>query len=403
MDLSYGEEIESFREEVKTFLSSNWPPAEGGDKAEQLQAFRLKATDAGYLNRGVPKQYGGSEQAPDSLKGSVIGEEFRRARAPMEPAGIGTMMLVPTLLDRGEAWQKEKFVRATIQGELGWCQGYSEPGSGSDLASLKTKGELVGDEWVINGQKIWTSSAVEADYMFCLVRTEPEAKKHAGISYLLIDMKQPGIDVRPLKQMTGSSEFNEVFLNDVRTPKDWIVGKRGEGWLVSRTTLKHERAGIGAAGQSVALLQGLVALARERKLNGRPAIEDTEIRRKLAELEGYVRSHQYSSYLQMTKDLKGENPGVIQLMTKINSTNMGHMVAKLAMEILGDDGLAAPSSEGLMSLRGGDAGSAGRWISQYMSSLGVAIAGGTANVQRNVIAERGFGLPRDAAANKSSK
>ena len=403
MDLSYGEEIESFREEVKSFLSSNWPPAEGGDKAEQLQAFRLKATDAGYLNRGVPKQYGGSEQAPDSLKGSVIGEEFRRARAPMEPAGIGTMMLVPTLLDRGEAWQKEKFVRATIQGELGWCQGYSEPGSGSDLASLKTKGELVGDEWVINGQKIWTSSAVEADYMFCLVRTEPEAKKHAGISYLLIDMKQPGIDVRPLKQMTGSSEFNEVFLNDVRTPKDWIVGNRGEGWLVSRTTLKHERAGIGAAGQSVALLQGLVALARERKLNGRPAIEDTEIRRKLAELEGYVRAHQYSSYLQMTKDLKGENPGVIQLMTKINSTNMGHMVAKLAMEILGDDGLAAPSSEGLMSLRGGDAGSAGRWISQYMSSLGVAIAGGTANVQRNVIAERGFGLPRDAAANKSSK
>jgi alkylation response protein AidB-like acyl-CoA dehydrogenase len=403
MDLSYGEEIESFREEVKSFLSSNWPPAEGGDKAEQLQAFRLKATDAGYLNRGVPKQYGGSEQAPDSLKGSVIGEEFRRARAPMEPAGIGTMMLVPTLLDRGEEWQKEKFVRATIQGELGWCQGYSEPGSGSDLASLKTKGELVGDEWVINGQKIWTSSAVEADYMFCLVRTEPEAKKHAGISYLLIDMKQPGIDVRPLKQMTGSSEFNEVFLNDVRTPKDWIVGNRGEGWLVSRTTLKHERAGIGAAGQSVALLQGLVALARERKLNGRPAIEDTEIRRKLAELEGYVRAHQYSSYLQMTKDLKGENPGVIQLMTKINSTNMGHMVAKLAMEILGDDGLAAPSSEGLMSLRGGDAGSAGRWISQYMSSLGVAIAGGTANVQRNVIAERGFGLPRDAAANKSSK
>jgi len=403
MDLSYGEEIESFREEVKSFLSSNWPPAEGGDKAEQLQAFRLKATDAGYLNRGVPKQYGGSEQAPDSLKGSVIGEEFRRARAPMEPPGIGTMMLVPTLLDRGEEWQKEKFVRATIQGELGWCQGYSEPGSGSDLASLKTKGELVGDEWVINGQKIWTSSAVEADYMFCLVRTEPEAKKHAGISYLLIDMKQPGIDVRPLKQMTGSSEFNEVFLNDVRTPKDWIVGNRGEGWLVSRTTLKHERAGIGAAGQSVALLQGLVALARERKLNGRPAIEDTEIRRKLAELEGYVRAHQYSSYLQMTKDLKGENPGVIQLMTKINSTNMGHMVAKLAMEILGDDGLAAPSSEGLMSLRGGDAGSAGRWISQYMSSLGVAIAGGTANVQRNVIAERGFGLPRDAAANKSSK
>ena len=163
------------------------------------------------------------------------------------PRGIGTMMLVPTLLERGEEWQKEKWVGPTILGEVVWCQGYSEPGSGSDLASLKTRGVLDGDEWVINGQKIWTSGAHRADYMFCLVRTEPEAQKHAGISYLLIDMKQPGIDVRPLKQMTGTAEFNEVFLNDVRTPKDWIVGKRGEGWLVSRTTLKHERNSIGDA------------------------------------------------------------------------------------------------------------------------------------------------------------
>ncbi len=130
------------------------------------------------------------------------------------------MMLVPTLLDRGEEWQKEKFVRATVMGEIAWCQGYSEPGSGSDLASLKTRGELVGDEWVINGQKIWTSSAHEADFMFCLVRTEPEAKKHAGISYLLIDMKQPGIDVRPLREMTGGAMFNEVFFNDVKTPEE---------------------------------------------------------------------------------------------------------------------------------------------------------------------------------------
>ena len=319
----------------------------------------------------------------------------------MEPRGIGTMMLVPTLLERGTDWQKEKFVQGTIQGEISWCQGYSEPGSGSDLASLKTRGELVDGEWVINGQKIWTSSAVEADYMFCLVRTEPEAKKHAGISYLLIDMKQPGIDVRPLKQMTGSSEFNEVFFNDVRTPEDWIVGKRGEGWLVSRTTLKHERNGIGAAAQSVNLLQALVGLAKERKLDGRPAIEDPSIRRGLAELEGYIRAHQYSGYLQMTKDLKGESAGVMQLMNKINSTNIGHMVSKLAMEILGEDGLVAPSTMGVMGLMGKGASSPANWVAQYMSSIGVAIAGGTANIQRNVIAERGFGLPRDAAANAS--
>jgi len=401
MDLSYGEELEAFRGEVQAFLADNWPPQGDGNREEQTKAFRRKATDAGYLNRHIPKQYGGSEQAPDSMKGAVISEEFTKARAPMEPRGIGTMMLVPTLLERGEEWMKEKWVQATIEGDITWCQGYSEPGSGSDLASLKTKGELVDGNWVINGQKIWTSSAVEADFMFCLVRTEPDAAKHAGISYILIDMKQPGIDVRPLKQMTGSAEFNEVFFNDVKTPEDWIVGNRGEGWLVSRTTLKHERNGIGAAGQVVNTFKGLVKLAREKKIDGKPAIEDPSIRRGLAELEGYVKSHQYSGFLQMTKDLKGEAAGVIQLMNKVNSTNMGHMVAKLAMEILGDDGIAAPNGRGMMGIASGDTDVDGLWVAQYMSSLGVAIAGGTANIQKNVIAERGFGLPRDAAAQSS--
>ena len=400
MDLSYGEEVEAFRGEVKAFLAANWPPKDDGkSKEEQARAFRREAIGAGYLNRHIPKKYGGSEQEPDSMKGTVISEEFAQARAPMEPRGIGTMMLVPTLLERGEEWMKDKWVQATIEGDITWCQGYSEPGSGSDLASLKTKGEIVGDEWVINGQKIWTSGASTADFMFILVRTEPDAKKHAGISYLLVDMKQPGIDVRPLKQMTGSAEFNEVFLSDVKTPKDWIVGNRGEGWLVSRTTLKHERNSIGAASQTLRLLDSLVDLARERKIDGKPAIEDPTIRRGLVELEGFVRSHQYSGFIQMSKGLKGENPGVIGLMNKISSTNMGHMVSKLAMEILGDEGLAAPAQVGL-GMAGGQATTAA-WISQYMSSLGVAIAGGTANIQRNVIAERGFALPRDAAANKS--
>ena len=402
MDLSYGAEMEAFRGEVEAFLEEHWPVrGEGakGSKAEQIQRFRERAIERGYLCRAIPKKYGGSEQPPDALRGQVIREAFEAARAPMEPRGIGTMMLVPTLLERGEEWQKEKWVGPTIRGEITWCQGYSEPGSGSDLASLKTRGELDGDEWVINGQKIWTSGAQHADYMFCLVRTEPEAKKHAGISYLLIDMKQPGIDVRPLRQMTGSAEFNEVFLNDVRTPKDWIVGERGEGWIVSRTTLKHERNSIGAATQSLGLLQGLVDLAKKRKIDGVPAIEDPAIRRGLVEIEGYVRAHQYSGYLQMTKGLKNESPGVLGLMNKLNSTNIGDRVAKLAMEILADDGMLAPSDRGLGLSSAGS--SASTWISQYMASLGIAIAGGTANIQRNVIAERGLGLPRDAAANRS--
>jgi alkylation response protein AidB-like acyl-CoA dehydrogenase len=402
MDLSYGSEMEEFRREVKGFLGANWPPTKDAAKssrADQVQGFRESAIAQGYLCRNIPKQYGGSEQPADALRGQVIREEFDAADAPMEPRGIGTMMLVPTLLDRGEEWQKEKFVGPTIRGEITWCQGYSEPGSGSDLASLMTKGEIDGDDWVINGQKIWTSGAQRADYMFCLVRTEPDARKHAGISYLLIDMKTPGIDVRPLRQMTGSSEFNEVFLNDVRTPKDWIVGNRGEGWLVSRTTLKHERNSIGGATQTLNLLNTLVDLAKLRRIDGRPAIEDPGVRRELIEIEGYVRSHQYSGFLQMTKGLKGENAGVIQLMNKLISTNIGHKVTRLAMELLGDDGLLAPHDSGL-GLTAQGTSTAG-WISQSMASVGVAIAGGTANIQRNVIAERGLGLPRDAAANRS--
>jgi len=401
MDLSYGTEMEGYREEVKAFLEANWPLS--GEEAElsaekQASLFRERAISAGYLYRNIPRQYGGSEQEADVLKAQIIREEFGRKWAPQEARGIGTMMLVPTLLERGEEWQKEKFVRPTITGEVTWCQGYSEPGSGSDLASLKTKGELQGDEWVINGQKIWTSGAHLADYMFCLVRTEPEESKHAGISYLLIDMKQPGIDVRPLRMMTGSADFNEVFFNDVRTPADWIVGKRGEGWLVSRTTLKHERNSIGAAQQTRVALKGLISLAKKSEVNGRPALEDHGIRQKLAEIEGYVKAHQYSGYRQLTKDAKGEEAGLITMMMKLFSTEIGHKSAELSMELLAEEGLLSAGNAEL----GVQAKDSQGWIGRYMYSLGIAVAGGTANIQRNVIAERGLGLPRDAAADRSS-
>ncbi len=402
MDLSYGSEYESFRNEVQAFLESEWP-LQGDDAkkslGEQATQFRKTAIEAGYLARAIPKAYGGSEQEADPLKGQIIREEFSRARAPMDPPGIGTMMLVPTLIDRGEEWQKQKFVPGTMLGDISWCQGYSEPGSGSDLASLKTRGELVGDEWVINGQKIWTSGAQHADYMFCLVRTEPDAQKHAGISYLLIDMKQPGIDVRPLRQMTGGADFNEVFLTDVRTPADWIVGKRGEGWLVSRTTLKHERNSIGNAAMAESMFRGLVRLAKDRTRNGKPAIEDPEIRQRLATLEGYVQAHKYSGYRQLTANLRGEEVGLIGLMNKLHSTNIGQEVSRIALDLLGDDGLVDPSTG--TRLLGRAPAEAGGWIAQTMSSLGVAIAGGTANIQRNVIAERGLGLPRDVFAQQS--
>ena len=396
MDLSYGPEYDEFRGEVNAFLDAQWP-LKGAEAElglhEQAVAFRKKGIAAGYLARNIPKKYGGSEQESDALRGQVIREEFGRARAPMDAVGIGTMMLVPTLLDRGAEWQKEKWIEDTFLGNVSWCQGYSEPGSGSDLASLKTKAEIDGDDWVINGQKIWTTGALQADFMFILCRTEPEEKKHGGISYLLLDMKQPSIDIRPLRQMTGGGDFNQVFFTDARTPKDWIVGKRGEGWLVSRTTLKHERNSIGNAAQSEAVFRGLLNLAKESTIDGKPAIENPAIRQRLATLEGYVQSHKYSGYRQLTSGLRDEDAGILQFMNKLNSTNIGQEVAKIAIDLIGDGALTDPS-QGQRGMYGAAQNSAG-WVGQYMSSLGIAIAGGTANIQRNVIAERGLGLPRD--------
>jgi len=402
MDLSYGERYEALRREVRGFLEAGWP-LRGREaelpKREQTFLFRRRAIEAGYLARSIPKRYGGSEQPADPLAAQVIREEFARRRAPAEARGIGTMMLVPTLLDRGEEWQKEKWIPKTVLGETLWCQGYSEPGSGSDLASLRTRAERVGDEWVIHGQKIWTSDAQRADFMFCLCRTEPGAPKHAGISYLLIDMKQPGIEVRPLRQMTGSADFNEVFFDGARTPHDWIVGKRGEGWLVSRTTLKHERNSIGNADLARMQFDALVALAREARRDGRPASECPDVRQRLARIEGYVQSHLYSGYRQLTDELRGRGPGALALMTKLNYTNIGQEIAKLALDLLGDGGLADPT--GHEREPGEPPQGAEGWLIHYMASLGVAIAGGTANIQRNVIAERGLGLPRDAFAQRS--
>lgn len=401
VDLDYGTEVESFREEVRAFLEEHWPPS--GAEAELPRArgaalFRERAVERGYLYRHIPKRYGGSEQPPDVLKAQVIREELAAKRAPREDSRIGTSLLVPTLLEHGTEWQREKFIKPTLGGEITWCQGYSEPGAGSDLASVQTRGELVGGEWVINGQKVWTSDAHIADYMFCLTRTEPDAPKHAGISYLLIDMKQPGVDVRPLRMLTGGSDFNEVFLNDVRTPEDWIVGERGAGWSVSRTTLKHERNLVGSATKTREGLARIVQLARDTELDGKPAIEDENIRQRLAELEGFVMAHQCSGYRQLTHGAKGEDAGLITVIAKLYASEIGHRIADIVIDLLGEDAILAADGTGLFGKPRTHHG----WVAHYMASLGVAIAGGTSNIQRNVIAERGLGLPRDAAADRST-
>ncbi len=396
MELGYGTQHEAFREQVCAFLRGHWPPREtdaASASPEQIRSFRRAAIDAGYLYRNIPRRYGGSEQEPDILAAQIIREEFSAVRAPTELTGQGPQMLAPTLLERGSEWQKEHFVRKAIEGEHIWCQGYSEPGAGSDLASLRTTGVLQDGEWVITGQKIWTTHWKRAQYMFALVRTEPEAGKHAGISYLLLKMDQPGVEVRPLKQITGDAEFAEVFLNSARTPAEWIVGERGEGWNVSRSLLRHERNMIGSANRSAGLFRSLLRLARKTRINGRPAVEDPQIREMLASIYGYVETQRCSSYVQLTRELNSRDAGTLPMFNKITDTNIGQAVSKLAQRLLGPESILAPRGQPPGRTSGNE-----KWMNQFMGSLGMAIAGGTTNIQRNIIAERGLGLPRDVAA-----
>lgn len=398
MDLNYGEDAEIFRRDVRAFLAAAWQPGvrKGADLADFTRAFRREAVAAGYLYRSVPRCYGGSEQPVDVIRAQVIREEFVRARAPMEVAGNGVNMTVPTLLESGTEEQRELFIRKTIEGDYLWGQGYSEPGSGSDLASVRTRAELSADgtTWIINGQKIWTSHGGKATHMFILVRTEPDAPKHQGITYLLIDLDQPGITRRPIRQMTGDTgddTFYEFFFDDARTPVSWQVGARGEGWQVSRTTLKHERAAIGSADVLGRQFAKLVALARDV---GR--MDDPIVREQLARIEAVVLAHRYSSFRLFSCQVTGEDPGPVHLMMKLLLTETGHDIALLAQDLIGRFALVEPEAA-----RGGPRGP-GKWLDQIMGSLGNSIAGGASNIQRNIIAERGLGLPRDLALERDS-
>jgi alkylation response protein AidB-like acyl-CoA dehydrogenase len=403
MNLEYGAEYQAFRAAVRAFLAEHWSPEDaaapgdpnsvaaalGADVRtdEKATAFRKAAASRGYLYRGVPRVYGGGEQPPDPLKATIIAEEWKRAKAPFEIMGQGPSMLVPTLLAHGTEAQKARFIEGTLLGAIKWCQGYSEPGAGSDLAALKTRGELDGDQWVINGQKIWTSNAHEADWMFALVRTEPDAPKHDGITYFLIDMKTPGIDVRPLRQMTGEADFNEVFLDNVRVPKDAVVGERGQGWQVSRSTLKAERALIGNASLARRTFDGTLALAQLTTVRGRPAVKDPVVRDRLADLEAQLLAAEYNGLRLLTAGARGEDPGLAGLVTKLHTSTLNYHVTKLAMDVESDHALLAPGEPRAPFM--------GMMTTAYMWYYGMALGGGAPNIQRNVIGERGLGLPRD--------
>ena len=391
MDLNAGPEYIDFRENVLSFLEKNKHMAGKArtpvrPSSEELK-WQKKLIDNGYAARTIPKKYGGYGAQSDVLKSRIIAEEFSKANIPMGMANQGISMLVPTLLELGSDDQKNEWINKTISGEVIWCQGYSEPGSGSDLASLQTKAIVDGEDFIINGQKIWTSGAQIADMMFCLVRTEPEAAKHKGISYILIDMKTPGIEVRPLMTMTGHAEFNEVFFTDVRVPKNQIVGKRGEGWYVANATLTHERGMLGDPNQSATRLNEIIDLMHQETINGEKLINNPIYLDRLMKLQARVLSMSFNSLRLLTASHKKLDAKMAKLIVKLNGCQLNHDLAGFAIDLLGELGTIYGKSNH-------DHGS-GKWQWKYMFDLGLIIGGGTAQIQKNIISEIGLGMPRE--------
>jgi alkylation response protein AidB-like acyl-CoA dehydrogenase len=400
MDLKLTAEESAFQRQVRDWLRHNLPkkdrradPTEFGDpkRIRELKAWQKKLYGAGYLAIGWPKDYGG-QAGPDVdrrgllMRQTIVNEELVRARAPSVIGMMGIQMVGPTLLQFGSAAQKHRFLPKILVADEIWCQGYSEPGSGSDLASLKTRAELSGDFFVVNGQKVWTSNAQFADWMFCLVRTAPGAPKHKGISYLLIDMKTPGITVRPLVQMTGDRGFNEVFFEDVKVPRENLVGDLNQGWQVANATLAHERNMLGSTTRTQQMFQGLLRVARSRRRGGKPASADPILRQKLADLAIRVESMKYHSYRQLTDLLRGRSPGIGASVNKLVVTELNHAICALAIEVLGNYGTLDRKSKLVVDR--------GLWPYEFMFTLGLIIGGGTSQIQKNIISERGLGMPK---------
>ena len=387
MDLAYSQEYEAYREEVRTFLEKNKDKAPGGNSRGGTAArdWQQLLIEHGYAARTVPKEYGGAGLEADILKSHILTEEF--ARAKVRPGHSGDDRIVPVFLELGTEEQKVRFVGPTVRGEMTWCQGYSEPGAGSDLASLQTRAHVDGDDFVINGQKIWTSAAKTADMMFCLVRTEPDAPKHQGISYLLIPMDTPGIDVRPLKQMTGDSLFNEVFFTDCRVPTTEIVGQRGEGWHVANATLKHERGGLGDPNQAENRFRDILEMMKTETIDGQRLIDIPSYRDRAMRLQARILAMKFNGMRVLSHNIKGEEPGLPRWIVKLQGCELNHQTSRLAIDVMGELGLLYDGSPYVRD--------EGLWQYRYMMDLGLIIGGGTAQIQKNIIGERALGLPKE--------
>lgn len=393
MDFNYSPEQEAYRMEVRSWLEANQPaPLTEPEKETaddnflwaRLKQWHKRLYKAGWMGLTWPKEYGG--RGATFVEQVIFQQELGRLGLPFGANVLGVIMTGPALMQWGTEEQKKRYLEPIIAADEIWCEGMSEPGAGSDLANIQTRAVLEGDTFKVNGQKVWTTIAHRSDFCQLFVRTDPEVPKHKGMSCLLVDMKSPGVTVKPLKQISGDAEFNEIFLEDVRVPKENLLGPLNAGWQVLVATLMHERFGIGETlGGTETLLTNLVELAKATEMNGKPAYEDPAVRQQIAQFACEVAAKKYNGFRSLTKRLKGQLPGAEASISKLVSTDLSQRMVKYTTRLLGHYALLERHSPLAPD---------GDWLRRILASESMTIAGGTSAVQRNMIGERILGLPK---------
>ena len=395
MDFTFTPAEEGFRLALRQWLAAHLPAGWGTPCYAYPQTYEAWVTlrrqwdrtlyAGGYAGLSWPREYGG--RGATLVERVIYYEEVARARAPEELNRNAKLLLGPTIIDHGTEGQKKRFLPRILSGDDIWCQGFSEPNAGSDLASISTRAVRDGDELVVNGQKVWTSNATVSDWIFMLVRTDPAAPKHQGITFLLVDMRTPGVTVRPVIQMTGSPEFCETFFDNARVPLGNVIGTLNAGWHVTTTALSHERGTMAFHRHAMMRLEfdELLELARRLRRGGRPAAEDPLIRQRLARCHAELELLRWTLYRNLTRQLQGEPAGPEGSIVKLYWSELYQRINELALDILGP---ASQIAEGALAEEGG------RWQFRFLKSRGDTIHSGTNQIQRNIIGERLLGLPR---------
>ena len=391
MDFKLTAEDRAFRSEVREFIRANWGmgdtvagiAAESDEDFARSRAFEKKLAERGWLTMAWPQEYGGG--GASHVRQMIFREECASHGAPGS-GGQGINMVGPCIMVHGTEEQKQRFLPPIARAEVVWCQGFSEPGAGSDLASLQTRAVQDGDDYVINGQKIWTSNAQHADWIHVLARTDPDAPKHRGITYFLLDMKTPGISVRPISQMHGRSGFNETFFENVRVPRENVLGEINRGWYAAATTLDFERSGVGRFAGGLRTLEQLTDFCREATIGGVTLAKKPEVRAKLAELKIEHEVGRYLAYRVSWMQGAGRIPNYEASMSKLYGSELSQRLGQAGINMMGLYGTLYEGSKW--------APLEAKMQVLYLSSVSSTIAAGTSEVQRNIMATRGLGLPR---------